>query len=46
LKKKELYRGIGIAPKLTVENREKELKIRRTMFKVHQAVGFLTAAGR
>ncbi len=42
---KGLYRAIGIAPKLSIENREKELKIRRTMFKVHQAVGFLTAAG-
>ena len=42
---KGLYRSVGIAPKLTSENREKELKIRRTMFKIHQAVGFLTAAG-
>ncbi len=40
-----LYRKVGIAPKLTLENREKELKIRRTMFKIHQAVGLLTAAG-
>lgn len=42
---KGLYRKIGIAPELTAENRAKELKIRRTMFKVHQAVGILTAAG-
>lgn len=40
-----LYRKVGIAPKLTLENREKELRIRRNMFKVHQAVGILTAAG-
>ena len=40
-----LYRKVGIAPKLTVENREKELKTRRTMLKIHQAVGLLTAAG-
>lgn len=42
---KGIYRGIGIAPKLSIANREKELKIRRNMFKIHQAVGFLTAAG-
>lgn len=42
---KGIYRSIGLAPKLTIANREKELKIRRNMFKVHQAVGFLTAAG-
>ncbi|CAH0995819.1 hypothetical protein EMA8858_01946 [Emticicia aquatica] len=42
---KGLYRAVGIAPKLTLANREKELKIRRNMFKIHQAVGFLTAAG-
>lgn len=40
-----LYRKVGIAPKLTLENREKELRIRRNMFKIHQAVGILTAAG-
>lgn len=40
-----LYRKVGIAPKLTVENREKELRVRRNMFKIHQAVGILTAAG-
>jgi len=42
---KGLYRKTGIAPQLTVANREKELQIRRNMFKIHQAVGFLTAAG-
>jgi len=42
---KGLYRKIGIAPELTAENRAKELKVRRTMFKIHQAVGLLTAAG-
>lgn len=40
-----LYRKVGLAPKLTLENREKELRIRRNMFKVHQAVGILTAVG-
>ncbi|TBX23323.1 hypothetical protein [Jiulongibacter sediminis] len=41
-----LYRGIGFAPKeLTAESREKELKARRTMFKIHQATGFLAAGG-
>lgn len=40
-----LYRKIGLAPALTPENREKELKIRRTMFKIHQTMGFITAAG-
>jgi hypothetical protein len=42
---KGLYRKIGIAPELTAQNRAKELRIRRTMFKVHQAMGILTAAG-
>ena len=42
---KGLFRKVGIAPELTAENRAKELKIRRTMFKIHQAVGLLTAAG-
>ncbi len=42
---KGLFRITHIAPKLTVENRQKELKIRRNMFKVHQAVGILTFAG-
>lgn len=41
-----LYRKIGIAPReLTIENRQKELKVRRTMFRIHQAMGFATAAG-
>lgn len=42
---KGLYRKVGLAPALTPENRAKELKIRRTMFKIHQAMGLLTAAG-
>jgi hypothetical protein len=42
---KGLYRKVGLAPQLTAANRERELRIRRNMFKVHQAVGFLTAAG-
>jgi hypothetical protein len=41
---KGLYRMVGIAPKLTPENRQRELKIRRNMFKIHQAVGITTAA--
>ncbi|MBA4853059.1 hypothetical protein H1R81_21860 [Emticicia sp. BO119] len=40
-----LYRKVGIAPELTPENRAKELKVRRTMFKIHQTIGLLTAAG-
>lgn len=40
-----LYRKMNIAPPLTAENRQRELKIRRNMFKVHQAMGLLTAAG-
>jgi hypothetical protein len=44
--KKGLYRGIGFAPKtLTAESREKELKARRTMFRIHQATGLLAAGG-
>lgn len=43
---KGLYRKIGIAPKvLTAESREKELKVRRTMFRIHQITGLLTAGG-
>lgn len=43
---KGLYRKIGIAPKtLTNESRERELKVRRTMFRVHQITGLLTAGG-
>ena len=42
---KGLYRKVGIAPKvLTAETRERELKIRRTMFRIHQGVGLATAA--
>jgi hypothetical protein len=41
-----LYRKIGIAPKtLTAESRERELKARRNMFRVHQTLGLVTAAG-
>lgn len=42
---KGLFRKAGIAPALTAENRARELKVRRTMFKIHQAMGLLTAAG-
>jgi uncharacterized membrane protein len=43
---KGLYRGIGIAPKIiTAETREKELKARKKMFKIHQVTGLLTAGG-
>jgi hypothetical protein len=42
---KGLFRKVGLAPDLTAENRARELKLRRTMFKIHQAVGLLTAAG-
>jgi hypothetical protein len=41
-----LYRKVGIAPKtLTAGSRERELKARRNMFRIHQAVGLATAAG-
>lgn len=40
-----LYRKMKIAPPLTAENRQRELKIRRNMFRIHQTVGLLTAAG-
>lgn len=41
-----LYRKIGIAPRtLTAASREKELKARRNMFRVHQTLGLVTAAG-
>ena len=40
-----LYRKMGIAPKvLSAETRAHELKIRRTMFRIHQGVGLATAA--
>ncbi len=39
-----LYRKVGIAPRvLTNESRDKELKIRRTMFRIHQGIGLATA---
>ena len=39
-----LYRKVGIAPRvLTSESRDKELKIRRTMFRIHQGIGLATA---
>lgn len=39
-----LYRKVGIAPRvLNSESREKELKIRRTMFRIHQGIGLATA---
>ncbi len=42
---KGLYRKVGLAPKvLTPENRERELKIRRNMFRFHQGLGLATAA--
>lgn len=41
-----LYRKIGIAPKIiSSESREKELKLRRNMFRIHQIVGLVTAGG-
>lgn len=42
--KKGLVRLVGAAP-LTVEGREKELKVRRTMLSLHQIGGFVTLAG-
>jgi hypothetical protein len=42
---KGLLRLTHIVPELTIENRQKELKIRRNMFKIHQAVGIATAVG-
>jgi hypothetical protein len=41
---KGLMRITGLAP-LTAENREKEMKVRRTMLKLHQVGGFVTLAG-
>jgi hypothetical protein len=41
---KGLFRVTHIAP-LTPEHREKEMKIRRTMLKLHQIGGFVTLAG-
>ena len=41
---KGLLRKAGIFP-LNVEQREKELKLRRSMLKIHQVIGYLTLAG-
>ena len=41
--KKGLFRKTGISP-LNLENRQKELKIRKTMLTTHQAIGYLTLA--
>ena len=40
---KGLMRTTGISP-LTIENREKELKLRRTFLKTHQILGYTTLA--
>ena len=41
---KGLLRKFGIFP-LNVKQREKELKLRRSMLKIHQIIGYLTLAG-
>lgn len=41
---KGLFRKIGLSP-LDIEQREKELKLRRSMLKLHQIIGYLTLAG-
>ena len=41
---KGLFRKAGISP-LNIEQREKEIKVRRSMLKVHQIIGYLTLAG-
>ncbi|KRO89664.1 MAG: hypothetical protein ABR90_03245 [Cryomorphaceae bacterium BACL29 MAG-121220-bin8] len=41
--KNGLLRKTGISP-LNIENREKELKIRKTMLTVHQVIGYVTLA--
>ncbi|MDA9623105.1 hypothetical protein N9S70_04990, partial [Flavobacteriaceae bacterium] len=41
--KKGLFRKTGISP-LNLKNREKELKLRKTMLTAHQAIGYLTLA--
>ena len=41
---KGLFRKAGISP-LNIEQREEELKVRRSMLKVHQIIGYLTLAG-
>lgn len=42
--KNGLFRKTGIS-KLSVEQREKELKVRNVMLKSHQIIGYLTLAG-
>ena len=42
--KKGLFRKTGIS-KLSIEQREKELKVRNVMLKSHQVIGYLTLAG-
>ncbi len=39
-----LLRKVGVFP-LNVEQREKELKLRRSMLKIHQVIGYLTLVG-
>ena len=39
-----LFRITGISP-LNTKQREKELKLRRSMLKIHQIIGYLTLAG-
>ena len=41
---KGLFRKAGISP-LNIEQREKEIKVRRSMLKAHQIIGYLTLAG-
>ena len=42
--KKGLFRKTGIS-KLSIEQRQKELKVRNVMLKSHQVIGYLTLAG-
>ena len=42
--KKGLFRKTGIS-KLSIEQREEELKVRNVMLKSHQVIGYLTLAG-
>lgn len=43
---KGIYRRVGIIPReLTAESRERELRTRRTMFRIHQIIGIATAVG-
>lgn len=42
---KGLYRKVGIAPcVINAETRQRELKVRRTMLKIHQGLGIATAS--